>query len=331
MLDYKLLSFNKILVLLAALTTLFYTNVGFSSETPTKRISIIQVVEHPALDAARKGIIDTLQENDKKIQIDFQSAQGNAALGAQIAQKFVGSNPSVMVGIGTSVSQALVAADQKRNIPIVFSSVSDPLSAKLVNDLKKPGNDVTGVSDFIEPGLQFELFKKIMPKLTKIGIIYSPGESNSVVLNEKMKKVAGSYGLELIFAPANTSGDVPQATHSLMSRVQAIFINNDNIALSAFEAIVKIATQNNIPVFCSDIDMVEQGALAALGPNQYEVGKQVGKIILQILAGEKPGQIPVGFPEKTEIWINPLQAKTLKVEISKELMQKAKLVTNSSS
>jgi len=324
--NHKIFSVGNLTLVL--IISIFFYSTLTHAQIKIPQVSIIQAIEHPALDATRKGIIDTLRESDKNIQIDFQSAQGNAALAAQIAQKYVGSNASVLVGIGTFVSQALVAADQKRAIPIVFSSVTDPLSAKLVKNLQKPGNVVTGVSNFIDPSIQFEFFKKILPRLTKIGIIYSSGEPNSIALNEKMRKISEPMELELIFAPANSTADVPQATLSLTNRVQAIFINNDNIALSALDSIVKIATQNKIPVFCSDTDSVQQGALASIGPNQYEVGKQAGNMILQILAGENPGQMEILFPQKTELWINPLQAKVLKIEIPLDLLMKAKLVKN---
>jgi putative ABC transport system substrate-binding protein len=287
-----------------------------------KNVMIIQNVEHPALNATRQGILDELKGDN--LNIVFDSAQGNPTLALQIAQKFVGSAPNVMVGIGTTSTQALMAANQQQSIPIVFSSVTDPKGAKLVANLKKPEDSITGVSNFVEPGVQFDVFKKILPDLTKIGIIYSPGEPNSIALNDQMKKVAAQKGLSLVFVAANTSADVPQAAQSLATKkVQAIFINNDNVALSAFDSIVKIATERRIPTFCSDTDMVKRGALAALGPNQYMIGKQTGKIIRKILAGEKIENLPVLYPEKTELLLNVKQATALGINIPESLLSEA--------
>jgi putative ABC transport system substrate-binding protein len=294
--------FRFSLLILTGVSTFLWMNISFSAPQKEIRVSIIQIVEHPELDATRQGILDVLKKESKQpIRIDFQSAQGNSTLATQIAQQFVGTSPNVMVGIGTTATQALMSANQRYSIPIVFSSVSDPVGAKIVENLQHPEGVVTGVSNFIDPALQFNLFKKILPKLSKLGVIYNPGEANSVALVEKMKQVAPQKGLELVLATANTTADVTLATHALVGKAQAIFINNDNTALSAFDSIVKISTKNKIPVFCSGIDMIKHGALATIGANQYGVGQQTGKMILEILDGKSPHDIPVAFPEKTEI------------------------------
>ncbi len=308
---------NLIKSVLIGIIAILSMNVSFSAgplqAKPEKHVSIMQIAEHPALDAARQGIIDELKNAD--IQIDFQSAQGNNILATQIAQQFVGNASDIMVGIGTTSTQALISADQRRTIPIVFVSVTDPKGSKLVNNLNRPEGLVTGVSDHVDTAPQFDLFKKILPKLSKLGIIYNPGEANSVALVEQMKQAATKKGIELVFATANKTADVAEAARFLVTKVEAIFINNDNTALSAFDAIVKIGTESKIPVFCSDTDMVDHGALAALGPNQYALGRQTGQIILEILAGKSPRDIPVAFPDKTEIKINKAQAKKLGINI----------------
>lgn len=293
---------QQLLMGLVALCCILCSNANFAASQKQIRVSIIQIVEHPELDATRQGILDVLKKESKQpIHIDFQSAQGNSALATQIAQQFVGSSPNVMVGISTTATQALMSANQRYNIPIVFSSVSDPVGSKIVENLQHPESVVTGVSNFIDPTLQFDLFKKILPKLSKLGVIYNPGEANSVALVKKMQKIAPQKALELVLATANTTADVALAAHALIGKVQAIFINSDNTALSAFDAIVKISTKNKIPVFCSGFDMIKHGALATIGANQYVVGQQTGKMILDILNGKKPQDIPVAFPEKTEV------------------------------
>lgn len=312
---------------LGACLLLISFSIGFAVAHPQKadpslkHISIIQNVEHPALNASRQGIEDELK--NANVSITTESAQGNPSLAAQIAQKFVGNAPDVMVGIGTVSTQALVSADHNHQIPIVFCSVTDPKGAGLVKNLQKPEGKITGLSNFIDPSIQFQWFKKILPSLTTIGVIYNPGEPNSVSLNEQMNKIAHKHGLKIQFAAANTTADVAQAMHQLIGKVQAVFINNDNTALAAFDAIVKIGLDNKLPVFCSDTDMITHGALAVIGPDQYELGRQTGKVILQVLKGQQPNQIPVGFPDKSEFQLNLKIAHQLGIVIPESLIQEA--------
>jgi putative tryptophan/tyrosine transport system substrate-binding protein len=229
----------------------------------------------------------------------------------------------LMVGIGTTASQALISANRLKQIPIIFSSVTDPVDARIVSNLKNHKERITGVSDFVPPTREFMTFKKILPGLKRLGIIYNPGEPNSVSLVKEMQKEASVQGIQLQIASANNSAAVVDATSSLIDKVDAIFINNDNTALSAFDAIVKVATNNHIPVFVSDTDMIERGALAAFGPNQYQIGREVGKIIIKVLNGENPESIHVQFPKEVELYLNLKVAKGLNILIPAEIQKEA--------
>jgi len=295
-----------VLSVLLTLCTTAYTTVALGSAHPNahqdKSVSILQMVEHPAINATCQGIMDELK--DHGVLISSQSAQGNIHLVTQIAQQYVGNHPSVLVGIGTTASQSLMAANHTAHIPIVFSSVTDPKGAKLIDNVSHPESIVTGVSNYVDPDIQLKFFKKVLPTLEKLGVIYNPGEANSVSLLQKMKIAAKNNGIEIIAAPANHSAEVALATHYLLSQVNALFINNDNTALSAFDSIVRISRTQKIPVFCSDNDMLEHGALATMGADQYEIGRQTGQIILQILAGKDVSELPVSFPNKTIELVN---------------------------
>lgn len=282
-------------------------------------VAVSQVVEHEALNETYKGIIDELEAQGyvkgKTIEILFETAQGSPIMASQIAQKYVGRQPTVMVGIGTTAAQSLISADKGKNIPIVFSSVTDPVGAQLVASLTNPGSGVTGVSNWIPLEPQLTKFKEILPNLKRLGIIFNPGEGNSVTLVNRLKDLGPKMGTEVIEAPATISVEVGTAAEHIAHKVDAIFISNDNTALSAFETIVNIANRAGIPVFVSDTDMVKRGAVAALGPDQYQLGRQTGKMIAEILKGISPSNIPVGFPEKSEFYLNlnALEAIHLKV------------------
>lgn len=288
------------------IATLFSISFSFASppsqNSPTK-ISILQVIEHPALNATRQGLLDELQklgyEQGKNLVVDYQSAQGNAALAAQIAQKFASNQPNAIVAIGTKAAQAAMMATKGTKIPVVFSSITDPLGAKLVTNLKSPDGNVTGVSNFLGVEPQFKLFKRVLPNLETLGIVYDPGEANSVSLNKTMQELAPKFGLKLSFAAATKTSEVLAASQSLCGKVDALFVNNDSTALAAFSSVIKAAKACGIPAFVSDVDIVDQGALAAVGPDQTELGRQTARMVDRILKNPSLPLPSVEFPEKT--------------------------------
>lgn len=317
-----------------------------------KKVAIIQSIEHPALDQTRKGILDELAASDvsnnsandvtnyttnnitnnvaKKMEIKtlYESAQGDISLARQIAQKFISIKPDAIVSIATSVSQIFVKLTKTNKIPVIFSSVTDPISANLVSSLEKPGANITGVSNYIDVEPQIKIFKEILPNLKKLGFIYNPGEINSVKLLKLTESACKELDINLISQVASETADVSQATSSIIDKVDAIFITNDNTALSAFKTIVKIANKAKKPVFVSDVDIVDKGAIAAFGPDQYKLGRKTGKMVLDILAGKNPKNIAVGFPrnDELELIINLDAAKKIDLKISNSLITRANKV-----
>lgn len=288
-------------------------------------IGIIQFIEHPALDQTRQGIFDSLKENGyidtKNARIHFESAQGNSGLSAQIIQKFVGQRVDVIVAIGTTTAQAAKQATIDNQIPVVFASVTDPMGAKLVDSMEIPGKNVTGVSNYVSISKQFSFFKRILPHLKNIGVVYNPGEQNSVVMIDKMKEVADVFDLDIHTSPATKTSDVMSATQSIIHKSEAIFINNDNTALSAIDAVIKVGNERDVPVFVSDVDLLSKGALAALGPNQYELGKQAGVMIQRILSGESPSKMAVELPKKVIAKVNVAVSARLQIPYQSEKLE----------
>lgn len=293
------------------------------------RISILQVVEHPALDRTRQGIIDGLKkaglEEGRSMILSYESAQGNPSLSGQIATKFVGEQPNVLVGISTPSAQSLVGAARNTAYPIIFASVTDPLGARLVNSLEKPTPNITGVSNYIDLLSQVELMQEMVQGLKAIGVIYNPGEANSVTLINKLKELLPTLGLTLVEATASKTSDVGDAARRLVGSVGAIFITNDSVALSAFDMIVQVATHSKCPLFSSDIDQVGQGALAAYGPNQYDLGLQTARMILKRLQ-QSNAVIPVEFPRTLELHINKDTAKRINLTLSPSVLKRAQKI-----
>ncbi len=291
-------------------------------------VATTAIVEHPALDATRDGVRDELKEAGyevgKNLTFTYESAQGNPGTAAQIARKLVGDKPSVIVPISTPSAQAVVAAT--KDIPVVFTAVTDPLGAKLVGSLDKPGGNVTGMSDLSPIGKHMALIKEITPRAKTLGVPFNPGEANSVTLLELIRKHAPDHGLEVVEAPAPKSAEVLAAAQSLIGKVDAIYVPTDNTIVSAFEAVVKVGVENRIPVYAGDTDSVPRGAIAALGFNYYDVGRQTGKMVVRVLKGEKPGDLPVEGVEITELHVNPVMAEKMGVTLPKAVVGRAKTV-----
>lgn len=294
-----------------------------------KHVAITQIVEHPALDAATKGVKDELAEagfvEGKNLKWSFESAQGAPATAAQIAKKFAGKNPDVIVGIATPSAQAL--ASSARGIQQVFSAVTDPVGAKLIKTMDKAnGGNITGVSDLSPIDSHMDLIKTIVPKAKKVGVIFNPGEANSATLVDLVKKYAPSRGMEVVEAGAPKSSDVLAAARSLVGKVDVIYVPTDNTVVSAFEAVIKVATEAKIPVISADTDSVKRGAIAAQGFNYYDLGRQTGKMVVQILNGKKAGEIKPEGVSKTELYVNPESAKLMGVTLPDALVKSAKEV-----
>ena len=314
---------KKALTLVAAFTLAATSSLTVAAEM--KSVAITAIVEHPALDAVRDGVLDALNDagytEGKNLKWQYQSAQGNTGTAAQIARKFIGDKPDALVAIATPSAQAAVAGTKR--IPVVFSAVTDPVEAQLVPSWEASGTNVTGVSDLLELDKQIELIKKIVPHAKKIGMVYNPGEANSVVVVEAFKKILPKYGMELVEAAAPRTVDVGSAARSLVGKVDVIYTNTDNNVVSAYEALVKVGNDRKIPLVASDADSVKRGAIAALGVNYRDLGRQTGRLVVRILEGEAPGNIKTETSSNLQLFLNEAAAKKQGVTLSKELLETA--------
>lgn len=258
-----------------------------------KKVSISTIVEVPALLETKQGIIEALAHRGyiegKTISIDYQNANGNMPTQQQIAKKFVGSNPAVIIPITTPTAQAVISAT--KDIPIVFATVTDPIKAKLIAHYKKPGANVTGVSDAAPIGAQLDLFKRIVPGLQKIGFIYNPGLDNALAALGWIKEEGAKRGIEVVESPAPTTNEVLLATKKLIGKVDAIYIPNDTTIVSALEAIVKIRQDVDMPVFTGETGGVTRGAAASVGLDYIAVGRVAGNMAADVLDGKTVGEI----------------------------------------
>ena len=323
-----LFSRRRIISSLALTASVALLPLAQAQTAPVKSVAVTAIVDHPALDAVRKGVEDELKaqgwQAGKNLKYQYQSAQGNAATAGQIVRKFIGDKADAIVAIATPSAQAAAAATS--SVPIVVSAVTDPVAAKLVKDLKAPGGNVTGVSDRLPLAPQVDLMLKVVPTAKRVGIVYSPGEINSTILIKELKAVLAQRGMTLVSAAAPRTVDVQAATKSLVGKVDLIYSSTDNNVVSAYETMVRVATDAKLPMIAADTSSIKRGAVAALGMNYYDMGRQTGKMVVRILKGEKPGSIAVEEGRTTMLELNAKAAREQGATLSAALLKEGKVI-----
>ncbi|MCR6545760.1 ABC transporter substrate-binding protein [Dehalobacterium formicoaceticum] len=303
---------------------------GNEKESADKNIKlgIIQISEHAALDASRKGFLDVLAENGYKdgenLTVDYHNAQGDQSNLQTIANKFVADRVDMVLAIATPSAIAMAGATE--DIPILITAVTDPVTAKLVDSNEKPGGNVTGTTDLAPAKDQFELLKKIVPDAKKIGVIYNSSEVNSQVQVEMVKEAAKDMDLEIVEATISNSAEVMQAAQSLVGKVDAIYAPSDNNVASSMPSVVSVAEKNQIPFFVSVEDMVDDGALGAMGIDYYELGRMTGAMAIKVINGENTAEMPIeGLPD-FKIIINKGAAERMGVTVPQEVLNQAERI-----
>lgn len=291
-----------------------------------KKIAITAIVEHPSLDTIRQGVIDELAAEGYKqgenLTIDFQSAQGNPATAGQIAKQFVGENPDAIVAISTPSAQTIVA--NTTTIPVIYTAVSDPVAAKLIDSNNKPIQaNITGLSSQLPLAPQFDFIQQIMPNAKSIGYVFSSGEANSVSLGNRLKVELPKRGLTLVDIPAVRSTDVAPATRALQGKAQMIYTSMDNNVASAFESMVLAANTMKMPIIASDEFSVRRGATAALGVNDYDFGRATGKMVGKILDGSTPAQVAPQMMSDLTLYVSPKNAQAQGITLPEDVLNKA--------
>ncbi|MCI7343694.1 MAG: ABC transporter substrate-binding protein [Fusobacterium necrophorum] len=282
------------------------------------QIGITQIIEHPSLDAARKGLEKALQKNlGKKVKIEYQSAQGDFGTAQLIAKSYVNSKKDVIVAISTPSAQA--ALNATKQIPIVYTAVTDPKIAGL------SGKNITGTTDMSPLEEQLNLLKNLLPKAKKVGFLYNPSEQNSVSLLKQFAILAKERQLQVIEKGVNTVNDMNLALNSLLGQVDVLYIPTDNLVTSSESLLIQQANRKNVPVIASVESSVKKGALATVSINYEKLGYQTGERILEILKGKSPNQIQVEGLRETTLVINERIAKKYGISVKQEVFKGAVL------
>ena len=298
-----------------------------------KIVGIAKFVAHPALDAVEQGIVDEIKASKPDVELDLQNSNADMATAGQIAQRFKESKVAVAVGIATPTAQAL--ANQIKDRPIVYSVVTDPVSAGLVESMDKGGENITGTSDMTPVREQLDMLLSITSAkapIQRLGHLYSSGEANSAAIAAIVKAYCDEKGLEFVEVTVTNSAEVKSALLSIADRIDGLYLGNDNTVFSALNAVSEVTLAKKIPLMSADPSSAETiPVLAALGYDYYQMGRATGRIVVRILNGEKTKDIPTYMPTGPEalvLVINQDVAEALGLALDPALVERAKVLVS---
>lgn len=316
---------RKAVSLLLMLTLMVASSAALADE-PVIRIGIIQFAEHPSLDNCRTGFIAGLEEAGYKdgvnIVIDYQNAQADTGIAAQIADNF-SANCDLICAIATPVAQAAFNAAESRGIPVVYTAVSDPVAAQLAGqDGTNPGQ-ITGTSDTLPVEAQLKLIRSLMPDATKIGILHTTSETNSDSTLATYRELAPLYGFEIVDKGISVGADLPMALDALLPQVDCTTNLTDNTVVSYLPLILEMSREAGKPVFGSEVEQVRSGCVASEGIEYVELGRQTGAMAARVLGGENAETIPYEIISNSYLYINEEALASYGLTVPEELAQRA--------
>lgn len=259
-------------------------------------VGILQFAEHGSLDNCRQGFLEGLKEEGfeegKNLTVTYENSQADTGIANQIASQFASKDLDLVSGIATPAAQALYNTASKKNIPVVYTAVSDPVLTGLAKEDGKGIGGVTGTSDLLPLEEQVKMIRAFMPEAKHLGVLYSTSEKNSESSIARLKEIAPKHGFELVEVGVNTASDIPQAVDNLLTKVDVINNLTDNLVVNNLDVLLDKANKKNIPVFGSEVEQVKKGCVAAMNIDYVALGKQTGKMAARVLKGEDINTIP---------------------------------------
>ncbi len=283
------------------------------------KIGITQFVTHPSLDQVKEGFKKAFEEAGIKAEFDEKNAEANMATANLIATNYKADKKDLVFGIATPSAQAL--ANNISDIPVLFSAVTDPASANILNA------NVTGTSDKLDNVAdQLDLLVKLDPKVKKIGVLYNTSEQNSILQVKDIEAKAKEKGLEVVLQGVTAFGELSTATKGLLAQVDALYIPTDNLVVSGIKLINTEALLAKKPIVTSENSSVELGALFTMGLDYYELGKRAGQMAVEILKGKKISELPFESSKKMTLYVNEDTAAALGIDVKRSELAGATLV-----
>ena len=311
-----------------ALTLAMTSSALVFAEDAEYTIGIEQFAEHGSLDNCREGFLQGLAEEGivegENLTVDYKNAAADMGTAGQISDNFASDNVDMMVGIATPSAQSCFNAAMDKEIPVIFTAVTDPVAAELAAEDGTPAGEITGTSDKLPVQLQLEMIREILPEAKTIGILYTTSEANSESAIKEYEALAPDYDFEIVTKGITATADIPLAAEAILEDVDCLTNLTDNTVVASLPTILEMANEKNIPVFGSEIEQVKIGCLAAEGLDYVALGVQTGKMAAQVLKGEKKAsEIPYETIEEAALYLNSKVAENLGIEIAAEVADKA--------
>ena len=311
-----------------ALTMAMTSSALVFAEDAEYTIGIEQFAEHGSLDNCREGFLQGLAEEGivegENLTVDYKNAAADMGTAGQISDSFASNNVDMMVGIATPSAQSCFNAAMDKEIPVIFTAVTDPVAAELAAEDGTPAGEITGTSDKLPVQLQLEMIREILPEAKTIGILYTTSEANSESAIKEYEALAPDYDFEIVTKGITATADIPLAAEAILEDVDCLTNLTDNTVVASLPTILEMANEKNIPVFGSEIEQVKIGCLAAEGLDYVALGVQTGKMAAQVLKGEKKAsEIPYETIEEAALYLNTKVAENLGIEIAAEVADKA--------
>lgn len=317
-----------IAMVMAVMAMTAMAGISAVAEEDSVTIGISQFAEHGSLDNCREGFLEGLKEagyvEGENLTIVYENAQADTGTAATIADSFVNKGVDMICAIATPSAMSAYNSAMASATPVIYTAVSDPFGAGLVNEDGTNVGEITGTSDKLPVTEQLQMIRDLMPDAVKIGILYTTSEANSVSTIEEYKECAGEYGFEIVESGINTIADVEMAAKSMASRVDCISNLTDNTVVSALQTVLAAASEEGIPVFGSEVEQVKNGCMAAAGLDYVELGKQTGTMAARVLSGEaSASEIPFEICEGASVYVNTAAAGNIGFELSDEILDDA--------
>ena len=311
---------KKLLAVLLSLTLILACGAAYAEDKPV--IGIIQQMDHVALNAARDGFVKALEDNGfvdgETITLDIQNGQGDQSNLATIADRFISEKADLVLAIATTAATTM--AGKTESIPILGTAITDYVSAKLVESNEKPGYNVSGTSDMNPVSAQIELLKKLAPEAKTVGVLFTSGETNSVIQAAMAKEAIEAQGMTYVEGTATNTNDVQQAVQQLVGKCDAIYLPTDNVMASSMPIIYGVTAESKTPVICGESGMVYNGGLATLGISYFQLGYETGLMAVEVLGGADISEMPIRFAtEGFEYAINKTVADEIGLESPDDL------------
>lgn len=304
----------------------FVENNQKNSNQTQMIVGILQTMSHPALDEIHHGIIKGLKDegytNHQNIKIEFENAQGDQSNLKSMSDHFQNENAAVTIGIATPAVQSL--ANESGNTPVIMGAVSDPVGTGLVKSLSHPGGKITGVQDQQPISAQFDLIKKILPNLKKIGVIYTSSDDSSAAEYREFRKIAEQHHVKVGAFTVTSTNDIEQVSQSMVGKIEAVYVPTDNIIASGIATLLQATNNSKIPVFPAADTMVASGALATRSVSQFDMGILTGKMAAEVLKGKDPAKLSVKRVNQYETIVNLKTARQLGIHMPQTLISAAK-------